>query len=238
MIFAAAINTISWVPPVQQFIAEYIIKQFPGFPSNINWLAVVSTIVFLVFVISTLWDLSKNVEEAENKKPSIKVVALSSNNESFLEVTNNGEKGVFKAQIALLHSKFSTMGYLYNGVWSSTNTNTSEIMKGQSDTIWISTVKFTKEDALFELHAFDTTKNLKYEMRSVRYNDLGKLNPKSEIEVNISSEPSLRKGVSITEGSFIRRYDVNLSGILPSKNQTRLTILPMKSSIGNIYVDN
>lgn len=196
-----------------------------------RWWTVTAFVVFVVFVTWMIIELTLKNKELENDKPKIEVNAVACNDDSYLEVINKGEQGIFKVRIALVHSKYSTIGYLYDGVWGSTNSNKSEIMKGQSDTVSIATVKITKTEYLFELYAFDTINKIPYAVRSIRYDHLNTNEPKPEfeIEVNISSEP----GLNLKEGAFIRRYDVNLSGILPSKMQTRLTTLPIKSAEGS-----
>ena len=226
MIALAAINTISWVPTIQQPISEFAIKLFPQIPKDTNWLAIVSAILFLGFVIWTLGEQSNKLEgkdnkvqELEDQKPRITVEPLAYPDDEYalLRVTNNGEKGDFSVQITLLSELrngiwivFNELIHRYFGVWQSSNTNKIEILNGHSDNIRIAHLTLDDGQTL-ELLQYDLQLNCvsrKYWHKWVVSSEYTP-QPEYRVRVNISSFPSLKGG------SWIKDYLVTLNTIEP-----------------------
>jgi hypothetical protein len=91
----ALLNVVSWIPPVQDLFS----KTFPTI--DVRWVNLAFIVVFILVMYWILHELYKKLEESENRKPTISVSADTINGKYYLRVTNNGEKGIFKAQIAL-----------------------------------------------------------------------------------------------------------------------------------------
>lgn len=104
MLASWVVNTISWVPILYQPVNDYIIKHIPNVP-EVNWLAIISGVVFIGFAIWTIWDLSKRIERSEDKKPSIGVEPFARGQVATLEVTNEGGVGTFHAEFRIVLGK-------------------------------------------------------------------------------------------------------------------------------------
>lgn len=230
MIATVVVNTISWFSTIQQPVNGFIAKYIPKAANDVNWLAIIAAIVFLGVVIWTIWDLCRKIEESENKKPSICVIPKPTDDLWYLDVTNNGERGIFTAQVCVFveeesGSKYVPVGSRYSALWGSTNTDKSEIMNGQRDTIMIATIRYTKTAQYFVMKAYDTANKSPYDVRCVEYEGFRDLLYQPIVQVIISSDPSLKGG------AFIREYSISLEGIIESKPKKRISI-PDKYTFG------
>jgi hypothetical protein len=210
------LNIASWIPPVQDWVS----KTWPFIDSR--WINLIFFIIFVIVIYWIIHDLYKNIEESENKKPSISVDVCMVNNDFNLEITNNGEKGVFEAELVIIRARGSSVGEKYYPVWGKSNTNKSEILHGHSDIIKIASVRLTDPDKIFELYAYDITNSTICTVRSIKYDKMlinGTM-PNFIIQVNISSDPSLK------ERNYIEAYDITPNQISPIKAQRILTTYP------------
>lgn len=182
-------------------------------------------IFFAIFCIYMVWYVHSQNEEIKglkNEKPSISVVACNVNDESYIEVTNNGEKGIFEAEAYIVRDKGSHIAEKYYPIWRKTNENKSKILHGHSDTIKIASIRFTQTENIFELHAYSVANKTVGTVRSIEYTQLiaKGTKPNFIIQINISSDPSLK------EKAFIGAYDVSLGYIYPTKVQSKLVSIP------------
>ena len=185
------------------------------------FIALCSFIVLVVWIIKDLYEANKKMLDA---KPSIRVSADSINNMRYLKITNDGEEGIFSAQLAVVRAPGSSIGEEYDGIWKRTNTNESKLMHGQSDFIIVASVRPTSLERFLELYGFDGSRKSEYIVRSMKCDGVPPkwMTHEFEIQVSIFSKPSLRNGV------FIRAYSVGLRGIFPSKIHAKLTTIPAK----------
>ena len=197
---------------------------------DIKWWTLVAFGVFCFFIIWIIVDLAGKNRELKNKKPSISVTPMPMDDVWYLEVTNNGEKGIFTAQVCVFveeeaGSKYVPIGSRYNALWGKGNTDKSEIMNGQSDIIRIASIRYTDTAQYFVMKAYDTAKKSPYDVRCVEYEGFGDLLYQPIIQVILSSDPSLKGG------AFIREYSISPKGITESKPKKRISI-PDKYTFG------
>ena len=189
-----------------------------------KWWPLIAWGIFIAIVAWIFWDLYKANTRLLDDKPSISVSADSINDMRYLKITNDGEEGVFSAQLSVVRALGSSIGEEYDGIWNRTNTNESKLMHGQSDYIKVASVRQTDSESFLELYGFDGNRKSECIVRSIKYDELlrKEMTPKFEIQVSLFSKPSLRNGV------LTRAYSVGLSGIFPSKIHTKLTTIPAK----------
>ena len=199
---------------------------------NTKWWTIVAFVVFCAFVIWIVRDLRNRNKELENKKPSISITPVPINDLWYLEVTNNGERGIFTAEVCIfeeedssMDSKYKPIGSRYNALWGNTNTDKSEIMNGQSDIIRIASIKRTDAAQYFVMKAYDPVKKSPYDVRHIEFEGFRDSVHQQNIQVIISSDPSLKGG------AFIREYSISLKGITESKPKKRMSI-PDKYAFG------
>jgi hypothetical protein len=191
-------------------------------------------VIFCLYMGVYIYIRDKRIRELGSEKPCIIVDPLPYLDSEYacLKVTNNGEKGEFWVQTSLL-SEFrggkwvptGTYAPMYDGVWQSNNTNKVEIPNGQSDYIKISHVTLDKGQTL-ELLRYDTSnksvsrrywQNWDWTVSPTQYVP----KPEYDIQVNITSAPSLK------EGAFIKDYRVTLDNIEALKTKSK--VIPFKS---------
>jgi len=107
-----------------------------------KWWTLGAFIIFSVFVIWIIVGLYIKNRELEEQHPSINVKRFIENSKYYLEVTNNGATGTFKAQIKILVGK----EYLKNNIsqywacWEYGKGWESKILRGQNDYIQIASL--------------------------------------------------------------------------------------------------
>jgi Ca2+/Na+ antiporter len=192
---------------------------------NFRWWTLVAFVLACVFVIWIIVDLNNKIRELENKKPSISVTPEPLEDSWYLEVTNNGERGIFTAQICVfgnkeapIDSKYSPIGTRYNALWGNTNTDKSEIMNGQTDIVKIASIRYADNETYFVMEGYDPVKKSSYDVRHIEYEGFRDLLKQQIIQIIISADPSLK------DGAFIRDYTVSLKGITESSPKKRMSI--------------
>ena len=192
---------------------------------NTKWWPIVAFAVSCAFVIWVIVDLRNRNRDLENRKPSISVTPVPMENLWYLEVTNNGERGVFAAEVCIFEEKDSSMGskYVpigsrYNALWGNTSTDKSEILNGQSDIIRIASIRHTDAAQYFVMKAYDPVKKSRYEVRHIEFELFRDSMHPQNIQVIISSDPSLKGG------AFIREYSISLRGMTESEPKKRISV--------------
>ncbi len=172
--------------------------------------------IFCAYIAWYIHSLNEDIKKLGSQKPSITVNPQTYFDNYYLTVNNNGEKATFTAEISLLYSSTGAITHDINGVavnytalWSKTNTNSTEIMKGQHDNIKIASVEITKVSTRLALWAYDVANKSSYMVRSASWTPTIKnvIVPEFWLKVIISSDPSLK------DGAFTQNYVVNLSNI-------------------------
>jgi len=194
-----------------------------------KWWPLITLGVFFALVTWIVIDLYIRNKKLENTKPVIDVTPTRCYDELYLNVTNEGEKGNFTAQISIISSSSGNLNFDrgmmtvgYTALWEKTQANKSEIMKEQSDSIKIASIttantKLGLVKSLL-LHAYDIASNSSHTIPSQSWMvNIGDtiIKPEYHLQVNISSDPSLK------DGAFVRNYIVNLDGIKESALQPR-----------------
>lgn len=159
------------------------------------------------------------IAELEDKKPYISVDTLPTGEYTYLNVTNNGEKGDFWVQISLIMHLdrrgkpiFNNISApAYEGVWQYNNKE-QEIPHNHTKAIKIAYIKLENENQILQLlHYDEITKSAKpiFWRSWTPPISADSYIPKPEyiIQVNISSSPSM-KGEN-----FIQNYKVTLDNI-------------------------
>ena len=189
-----------------------------------KWWPFIALCLFIVLVGWIIKDLYEANTKMLDAKPSISVSAESINDVRYLRITNDGEEGVFSAQLAVVRAPGSSIGEEYDGVWYRSNTNESKLMHGQSDYIKVACVRPTASESFFELYGFDGNRKSECIIRSLKCNELlrKRVTPYFEIQVSIFSKPSLRNG------ALTIAYSVGLRGIYPSKINKKLRTIPAR----------
>jgi len=201
---------------------------------NTKWWTIIAFIVFCAFITWIVIDLRNRNKELENKKPSISVKPMVIDDLWYLEIANNGERGIFTAEVSVfdeednsMEPKYQSIGSKYNALWGKTNTDKSEIVNGQSDIVRIAAITYTATAKYFEMKAYDTIKKCPYSVKHIEFDGFRDHTHQQEIEVTISSDPSLRGG------PFIRWYSISLSGISEVRPKRRMSI-PDKYMFGEV----
>ena len=209
-------NIASWIP----FIQDWFSKTYPSF--DIRWINLAFFLLFVTVIYWIIHDLYKHVEELENKKPTISISADYINDRYYLTVTNNGETAVFEAQVAVLRDLKGTIGEMYSGVWMKTDSNTSEILHTHNDSIQIASIRLTKSEQFLDLLGYDRSVHTACIMESIKFERPLNINkmPQFIVQVNISSNPSLR------EKNCVRTYEITTNGIFPLLLQRKITLIP------------
>lgn len=199
---------------------------------NTKWWTIIAFVVSCVFVTWIVRDLRNKNKELENKKPSISVTPVPMDDLWYLDVTNNGERGIFTAEVCAfeeedssMDSKYKPVGSRYNALWGKTNTDKSEIMNGQSDIIRMASIRYTDAGKYFVMKAYDPAKKSPYDVMHIEFEGFRDIVHQKNIQVIISSDPSLKGG------AFIREYSISLRGITESKAKKRMSI-PDKYAFG------
>ncbi len=189
-----------------------------------KWIPFITFVVFVVIMFWIVYDLNKANIRLLDDKPSISISADSINEVRYLKVINDGADGLFSAQLSVVRAKGSSIGEEYDAIWERTNTNESKLMQGQSDYIKVASVRLTRSESFFELHAYDGASKSERIVKSIKCEPLllKGTKPVFGIQVNLFSSPNLK------DGAFVRAYSVGLSGIFPSKINTKLTTIPAK----------
>ena len=185
---------------------------------------VIALVICLGIVIWDNHKLGKEIEGLRDARPSIRLSADSINDMRYIKVTNDGEEGVFSAQLSVIRAPGSCVGEEYDGLWDRNNTNESRLMQGQSDYVRVAWVRATGSETFLELHGFDCYRKCQRTIGTVKcYEASRKGLPTSfQIQVSIFSKPSLRNGV------VTRAYLVGLQGIHDYPVNTKLTTIPGK----------
>jgi hypothetical protein len=191
-----------------------------------EWWPTIAWGIFAGMLIWTIRDLHRTNVRLLDHKPSLSVSADSINDMRYLKITNDGEEGVFSAQLSVIRAPGSSIGEEYDGIWNRTSTHESRLMHGQSDYIKVASVRATASESFLELYGFDGNSRSECIVRSIKVHESlqkGKI-PQFEIQVSLFSNPSLRNGV------FTKAYWVGLRGIFPSphKNRKKLTTIPAR----------
>jgi len=204
--------------------------QFTGVPSwvwfNLGFVALL-IIPFIAFnkIRNALVRGENRIAELENNKPYIEVMHQKLDNTFCLNVFNEGERAILKAQICIISSNtgnvfmdLHAMGKGYDAIWNETNTHKTELLKGQSGIVKIATIESISVYAeKIILYAYDLTTNSAYTLESsswMQTDDNHIIKPEFILQVNISSDPSLRPSCpNLIGGAFVRNYEVSLDGI-------------------------
>lgn len=176
----------------------------------VDWWPFLTFFVFCGLVVWMIYGLYRENSRLVNDRPSVYVEPMREGETFYLKVSNNGEKGVFKAQIELESEDDPAVWRLKNyiGYWKNANSGESEILKGHND--WIKIAELMG-------HASSASVYLKvsyYEGKFNRENYISssshwigatirsgdgetKLMSKHEykLRVTISANPSLREGI-------------------------------------------
>jgi hypothetical protein len=164
--------------------------------------------IFCTLVIWLTLELYIKNANLESKKPLISVKPISIGDRWYLEVTNNGEKGIFSAEVCIFDeedsatdSKYEPLGSKYNALWGKTNTDKSEIMNGHSDTIQIASITYTDTEKYFVMKAYDSVQQSSYTVRRIEFEGFRDHVQQQIIQVIISSDPSLKVYVVSKSGT-------------------------------------
>jgi hypothetical protein len=210
MLIAAGFSTFSLVSVIWQPLNDFVAQYIPN-ATNIV-IAILSGIVFIIFVISALWDLSSKLDESENKKPFISVVPEFDNNDYLcLGVTNNGEEGNFETQISLLVIEMddkwisATEFSPWVGIWEHSDTNEITIRKDRTEKVRLAHDRELQGKGL-ELLGYDLKTKTKEVMKNFTSNVT-----KVRLGVIITSSPSPRNG------TFKKVYEITSSDVAEIK---------------------
>ena len=195
-----------------------------GIPIDPRWISFGSFIIFCCFIGWYMVGQNQRLQKLEGTKPMIDVTPQKIYGEIYLDVVNEGEKAIFEANITICYSSTGNtthdilaMNMGYKALWNSSGTNKAEIMKGHSDAIKIATIKSIAVYAeKIILHAYNVADNSPYTMESSAWmstEDNRIIKPEFVLQVNISSDPSLKPSPNLINGSFVRNYVVNLNEI-------------------------
>ena len=242
MIVLATVFVLSWESTIQQPISGFIINLFPQIPKDINWLAIISIILFLGFVIWVLWDQSVKIQNLEDAKPAIGLSKMGEEDDHYyLEIKNTGNAGVFSAQIEVKESTVKYEGKLYTGYWiMDTQHNKAEIKRDQVDRL--KTVYFIDKGSAGKqvcLDYYDSESGklatLSYEWgHRVNPNDPHSLftsiiskNPQYTLRIIISSIPDLKGG------SFTIEYKIDGEELYKRKDEKTSKIMNLLTLMAN-----
>lgn len=185
-----------------------------------NWWPLVTFVVFCVLVGWMISDLYRKNSRLLNAMPSISVEPIREGETFYLKVHNDGEQGVFKAQIQLEAEDDPQVWALknYTGCWKNANRGDLEIMKGHTGWIKIaelinypnSVSEYLKiwffDDKLYAVNYISSSTHW---IGATIASPDGDAKPMTkheyELQVTISANPSLREGVY--KGNF--RLDVD-----------------------------
>lgn len=226
VIGVAVLNIISWIPPIQDWFS----KTFPT--TDIRWVNLVFILIFILVMYWVLHELYKRLEESENEKPSISVIPTLVEDVWYLDVTNNGETGVFSATVIFVPKLPSTVEEQYEALWRKTMTDETKLMNGKSDQIKIASIKYTHDMQYFVMNAYDNVKRTPNLVRRIEYKQF--INTVDmNIQVIISSSPKLKDGKP-----FIRTYSIGSHYIVESKRQLKkLDSIPHQWGLGDDDID-
>jgi len=186
-----------------------------------GWFVIVLLVYIVTFIVFhklrvTKDEIQKQLEELQEAKPSIKVSEEEELSKYYLEVTNNGERGIFKAQIEIVEGKnfVTELPVKYFSYWERTQTDEIEIYKGQSERLFVAHNMTNGTDSLcLMLHYFESIdyEGLSTGQTSHAQSISWELNEKDEkplilLKVNISANPSLKEGI------FCRTYKLSNKG--------------------------
>src|SRR4030042_745176 len=218
LIVVVLLNVVALMPPVQDWFS----RNYPYIDPR--WIYLVFFLIFCGVMYWIIHGLYENIQDLESKQTLLDVRPITYWDDHLLSVTNNGECGIFSAQISILPSNTGNikndilaLHTGYTALWGSTKTGESEIKKGQSDSIKIATVRITKTTTSLDLIGYDVANQSPFTALSAAWTPSVKNISKPEywLQVNISSDPS-PKG-----GAFVRNYKVGLNYIEESRLQPK-----------------
>ncbi|MGA2159135.1 MAG: hypothetical protein ABSG90_07935 [Dehalococcoidia bacterium] len=210
MLITAGLGTVSLVSVLWQPVNGFVSKYIPNVAFIV--LVILSGVVFLIFMISALWDLASKLDESENKKPFISVIPeFDINAYLCLGVTNNGEEGIFETQISLLaiemDGSWTTAPEFspWVGIWEHSDTNEIPIRKDRTEKVRLAHDREPQGKGL-ELLGYD----LKTKTEEIMQNFSSDVT-KIRLKVIITSTPSPRNG------TFKKVYEITLSDVAEIK---------------------
>lgn len=216
MLLAAAYGTFSLVSTVSQPVDNFTAKYIPSIANNPIISVIISGFVFIAFVVWIIWDLSQKLETAEDKLPTISVKRRATGDMWNLEITNNGERGVFEATVYIFDSE-DARGDWYPALWGN-NMGQSELMNGRHDIIKLATIAYDdKNTEYFDIRGYNTIKKCPYSVRHIELEGFKKFTQKQLMQVKITSSPHLRNG------PVLKEYVLSLQGIKEQRPRKRMS---------------
>lgn len=175
-----------------------------------NWWPLITFVAFCVLVIWMISGLYRERSRLLNSRPSIYVEPVREGETFYLKVHNDGEQGIFKAQIQLDAEDDPQVWTLknYTGHWKNSNRGDLEIMKGHTGWIKIAElISHPNSSSVYlkiwffddKLYAANYISSSTHWIGATITSPDGSTKPMTKHEykpqVRISATPSLREGV-------------------------------------------
>lgn len=172
------------------------------------WITFISIILFIIFVFWGWWSTNERLKQLEDTRPRIEIIGTGFS----LEIINLGATADFQARMSIRKENSQRIGNwdFYAGYWNRAKSYQSRIMKANVDEILVAELEKTPDQhglvlsnsgvgLTLNLLEYDySSKQMKIRKRSSSFitGDFygqTQVKPEYEIEITITSEPSMSK---------------------------------------------
>jgi len=195
---------------------QTLIMPYGPFGVNISVWGIIIAVLGSLLLIGQMW---YRIRELESNKPNILVeIRHTINRDCCLKVINNGEEGSFETLITLYAVRLNGEWYLteefsaWRGIWESTNTNNTKIMKGHHDSVKFAHINNGASVPTIELLGYDFNTKSGIVIKDFNCYLSNDSETKVRLSVAISSNPSLKNG------AFKKIYEITHSDMAEVKS--------------------